>query len=166
MKHSVRRTSVEQSVSLRDVVDVVQDVAVGQEGKLGPGEEEPSIEEETPQEGGGVRLVDEENVVLDVLSLEERVEELDEGGEMLFPGPEGDQDDDPGGGLTVGGSEVAARWQHSRPGLVLLLQVQEVPGGGQGQLLLLPHYGGGTEGETGGRLSLVLVPCCISRTFS
>ena len=54
----MRGTSVEQSVSLRYVVDIVQDVAVGQEGKLGPGEEEPSIEEETAQEGGGVRLVD------------------------------------------------------------------------------------------------------------
>ena len=77
-------------MSLRDMVNIVQDVAVGQEGKLGPGEEEASIEEETTQEGTGVRLVDEENVVLDVLSLKEGMQELEEGGEMLLPGPEWD----------------------------------------------------------------------------
>ena len=55
----MRGTSVEQSVSLRDVVDVVEDVAVGQEGQLRPGEEEAGIEEEAAEEGAGVRLVDE-----------------------------------------------------------------------------------------------------------
>ena len=162
----MRGTSVEQSVALRDVVDIMEHIAVGQEGELRSGEEEPSIEEEAAQEGSGVRLVDDEDVVLDVLPLKEGVHVLDEGGEVLFPGPEGDQDDDPRGGQTVGWSGVAARWQHSCPGLVLLLEVQVVPGGGQGQLLLQPDYGGGTEGETGGGLSLVLVACCISRTFA
>ena len=161
----MRGTSVEQSLALRDVVDIMEHVAVGQEGELRSGEEEASIEEEAAEEGSGVRLVEDEDVVLDVLPLKEGMHVLDEGGEVLFPGPEGDQDDDPRGGLTVGWSEVAARWQHSCPGLVLLLQVQEVPGGGQGQLLLLPHYGGGTEGKTGGRLSLVLVPCCTSKIW-
>ena len=141
----MRGTSVEQSVSFRYVVDVVEDVAVGQEGKLRSGEEEPSVEEEAAQEGGGVGLVDEENVVLDVLSLEERMQELEEGGEMLLPGSERDEDDDPSGGETVGWSVVTSSSQHSRPGSVLLLQVQLSPGGGQGQLLVRPHYGGDTE---------------------
>ena len=91
----MRGTSVEQGVALRDVVDIVEHIAVRQEGKLRSGEKEPSIEEEAAQKGSGVRLVDEENVVLDVLSLKERMHVLDEGGEMLFPGPEWDQDDDP-----------------------------------------------------------------------
>ena len=46
MEDSVRGTSVEQSVSFRNVVDVVEDVAVGQEGKVRSGEEEASVEEE------------------------------------------------------------------------------------------------------------------------
>lgn len=93
---------------------------------------------------------------------------LDEGGEVLLPVPEWDQDDDSCAGQTVGWSEVTARWQHSCPGSVLLLQVQGVPGGGQGELLVRPNYRAGTEGKTGGMrgktawLSLVLVACCIS----
>ena len=93
---------------------------------------------------------------------------LDEGGEVLLPVPEWDQDDDSCAGQTVGWSEVAARWQHSCPGSVLLLQVQGVPGGGQGELLVRPNYRAGTEGKTRevrGKtawLSLVLVACCIS----
>ena len=109
----MRGTSVEQSVSLRNVVDVVEDVAVGQEGKLRSGEEEPGVEEEAAQEGGGVGLVDEENVVLDVLSLEERMQELEEGGEMLLPGSIRDEDDDPSGWETVGWSVVTSRSQDS-----------------------------------------------------
>ena len=63
---------------------------------------------------------------------------------------------------------MTARWQHSCPGSVLLLQVQGVPGGGQGELLVRPNYRAGTEGKTRevrGKtawLSLVLVACCIS----
>ena len=94
--------------------------------------------------------------------------ELEEGGEVLFPGSEGDQDDDPSGGETVGWSVVTSRTDQSGPGSVLQLRVQVGPGGGQGQLLLGPHHGGGTEDRLGGGrrntgwLSLVLAPCCTS----
>ena len=98
------------------------------------------------------------------------MEELDEGGEMLFPGPEGDQDDDPSGGETVGWPVVATRSQHSGPGSVLLLQVQLSPAGGQGQLLVRPHHGGGAERQAGAGtcwLSIVLGACriCFVRKF-
>ena len=109
----MRGTSVEQCVFLRNVVDIVENIAVGQEGQLRSGGEEASIEEKAAEEGCGVSLVDEENVVLHVLSLEERMHELEEGCEMLFPGSERDQDDNTSGGLTVGWPVVTPRSQHS-----------------------------------------------------
>ena len=109
----MRGTPVEQSMSLRNVVDIVENIAVGQEWKLGAGEEKTSVEEKATEEWCGVGLVDEEDVVLDVLSLEERMHELEEGGEMLFPGSERDQDDDTTGGLTVVWPVVTPRSQHS-----------------------------------------------------
>ena len=109
----MRGTSVEQSMSLRNVVDIVENIAVGQEGELRSGGEEASVEEKAAQEGCGVSLVDEENVVLHVLSLEERMHEPEEGCEMLFPGSERDQDYDTSGGLTVGWLVVTPRSQHS-----------------------------------------------------
>ena len=42
----MRGTSVEQSVSLRDVVDVVEHIAVRQEGKMRSRELEAGIEEQ------------------------------------------------------------------------------------------------------------------------
>ena len=95
----MRGTSVQQSVSLRNVVDVVEDIAVREEGEERR-REVASIEQQTSEEGGRVCLVEDDDIVLDVLSLEEGVHVLEEGGEVLLPVPEWHQDGDPSGCLT------------------------------------------------------------------
>ena len=84
---------VQQSVTLRHVVDIMEDVAIGMEGEVRLGGQEAGIEQQASHEGRGVCLVDNDDVVLHILPLQEGMHEPEEGGEVLLPVPVRDQDD-------------------------------------------------------------------------
>ena len=129
----MRGAAVQQGVTLGKMVNIVEDVTVGEEGKVNLRPQKPGIEQQASHEGSGVCLVDDQDVVLDVLDLEEGVHVLEEGGEVEVPVPEGDHDDHARAGLAVPRPEVTPGREESCPGLVLLVQVQVWPGGGQVQ---------------------------------
>ena len=136
---------VQQSVTLRHVVDIMEDVAIGMEGEVRLRGQESGIEQQASHEGRGVGLVDDQDVVFDVLSLEEGMHELEEGGQVLLPVPVREHDHHPRAGLALLGLEVTPGSQDSRPGPVLLLQGEVRPGGGEVQGGVPPHHRGGAE---------------------
>ena len=82
MEYSMCGTPVEQSLSLWNMVDIMENVTVGSETKSILGSENTNIEQQSSHEGSSVRLVDDQDVVLNVLSHEEGVHVPDKGGQV------------------------------------------------------------------------------------
>ena len=136
----MRGTSVEESVSLRYVVDVVEDIAVRTEGEVRRCEV-ASIEQQASEEGGRVCLVDDDDIVLDVLSLEEGVHVLEEGGEVLLPVSEWHQNGNPSGCLTGEKSCFDRKWIQTFKQFQVL-QLPGIPEAGSDPLdpIVLPRH--------------------------